>query len=161
LHDDSGNLITSSLNNFPYGTTCDLTCSITSGPFSRIRRGPAAAIFVIPIPNRLTIGAAALLAAGCCVPAIISLVSAWLKIFEINWSQRLGEDREQEPIEGTNGATTKRLKTVDNATQILLSSIEILVFGGAVLAVIIVGEMNFFSPQVMYQTETIESIGMS
>lgn len=114
---------------------------------------------MIPIPYRLTIGTTALLAAAFCVPAAISLVSAWLKIFEINWAKRFGEDEEQAPIEGTNGATRKRLKSVENVTQTLLSTVEVFVFGGAALAVIIVGELNFFSTQVKYQTETIESVG--
>jgi hypothetical protein len=37
--------------------------------------------------------------------------------------------------------------------------VEILVFGGAVLAILIIGESNLSSGQVLYQTEPMASIG--
>jgi hypothetical protein len=41
-------------------------------------------IYVVPAPEKLTFGTATLLAAACCIPAILSLVSMWNKILEIN-----------------------------------------------------------------------------
>jgi hypothetical protein len=40
-----------------------------------------------------------------------------------------------------------------------LSVIEIPVFGGAIIAVLCLGEANFFSRQVAYQTEPMAAIG--
>ena len=120
-------------------------------------------IYVIPAPDKLTFGTGTLLAAACCIPAILSLVSMWDKILEINWKNRSGaghaDERNDELIEGTNGATIGNMKRVNNVVRVLLSVVEIPLFYGAVLAILIIGERNFFSSQVMYQTEPIVSIG--
>lgn len=163
-HDDDGNPIPLNDNDFPYGTTCGLICSPELGPHSPLRQGSANNIYVIPTPDKLTFGTATLLAAACCIPAILSLVSMWNKILEINWKIRFGGrdiDRPgDELIEGTNGATVAKMSRVDGLIRLLLSAIEIPVFGAAVLAILIIGERNFFSPQVSYQSEPMAAIGM-
>ena len=120
-------------------------------------------IYVIPAPERLTFGTATLLAAACCIPAILSLISMWDKILEINWKNRIGggdaDERNDELIEGTNGATIGNMNRINDVIRHLLSVVEVPVFYGAVLAILIIGERNFFSPPVMYQTEPIASIG--
>lgn len=87
----------------------------------------------------------------------------WNKILQINWKSRFGvKDREKdinEPIEGTNGATQKQMNWVNDRIRRLLSGLEIPIFGAAIFAILILGERNFFSPQVNYQTEPIASIG--
>lgn len=119
-------------------------------------------IYVIPAPDKLSFDTVTILAAACSIPAILSLVSMWNKILEINWKSRYG-DREAElndqPIEGTNGATVQNMKRINTVARIFLSTIEIPLFGAAVLAIMILGELNFFSSQVNYQTEPIASIG--
>jgi hypothetical protein len=128
-----------------------------------MRGGSVNNIYVIPAPDKLTFGTATLLAAACCIPAILSLVSMWNKILEINWKSRFGNGDEDEridkPIEGTNGATIKRMSGVNTLIRMFLSAVEVPVFGAAVLAILIMGERNLFSHQVMYQTEPIASIG--
>jgi hypothetical protein len=106
------------------------------------------------------------LAAAECVPAILSLVSMWNKILEINWKARRGrgalekeKSEDQGVIPGTNGATFKGMKDVNQAIRSLLSAVEVPVFGGAWLAVLIIGEINFWSPQVKHHTEPISNIG--
>jgi len=162
-HDDSGNPISPDAGKFSYGTTCGLTCSVEQGPYSPMRGGSVNNIYVIPAPDKLTFDTATLLAAACCIPAILSLVSMWNKILDINWKTRFGDgnedDRIDEPIEGTNGATIGMIKRVNTLIRLLLSAVEIPVFGAAVLAILIIGERNFFSSQVLYQTEPIASIG--
>ena len=121
-------------------------------------------IYVIPAPEKLTFGTGTLLAAACCIPAILSLISMWDKILEINWKKnRIGgghaDEQNDEVIEGTNGATIGNMKRVNNVIRHLLSVVEIPVLYGAVLAILIIGERNFFSSQVKYQTEPIASIG--
>ena len=120
---------------------------------------------MIPVPDVLNFGTATLLAAACCIPAILSMVSMWNKILEINWKRRWGdnesEERLDEQIEGTNGATVGRMRHVNGVIRMFLSAIEAPLFIAAVLAILIVGELNFFSDQVYYETEPMASIGRS
>ncbi|KAJ5242738.1 uncharacterized protein N7469_001065 [Penicillium citrinum] len=149
---------------FSYNSKCGMVCG-EDGPYSPLRQGAADNIYVIPVPQELTFNTATLIAAACCVPAILSLVSTWIKILEINW-ERLSsgnaasaEKSEEEPIQGTNGATPKQMKGITSRIRGWLTLIETPVFVAAVLAILIKGEMNFFSKPVMYQTEPISSIG--
>ena len=61
-------------------------------------------------------------------------------------------------IEGAN-ITVRELKGINNVVRSFLSVIEIPLFGGVILTIIGVGEANFFSPQVLYMTEPMASIG--
>ncbi|KAE8452223.1 hypothetical protein EG329_001690 [Mollisiaceae sp. DMI_Dod_QoI] len=169
LYDDSGKPLSTDLTKFPYGNiTCGLPCYVGTGPYgpspsSPLRQDSANNIYVIPQPDKLTFNTATLMAAGCCLPAILSLIFMWNKILEINWwKKKTDEDAEQrdnEFITGTNGATIGDMKGVDGYIRKFLSSVEIPVFGAAVLAILILGERNFFSRQVVYQTEPIASVG--
>ncbi|KAM0250871.1 hypothetical protein ACHAQJ_008449 [Trichoderma viride] len=163
--DDQGNAISSNPSQFPYGenTNCGLTCSETMGPFSPMRRGSANNIYVIPAPNMLTFDTTTLLAAACCVHAIVWMASMTDKVFESNWKSRFGiradDTPADEPISGTNGATKVTMKGVNNRLRYFLSIAAVPVFGGAGLAIIIIGEINFFSGPVAYQVEPLASIG--
>jgi hypothetical protein len=163
-HADNGNPISLDAGDFPYEEArCGLVCSVDDGPRSSMRAGSANNIYIIPVPSRLTFNTAMLLAAACCLPAILSLIFTWDKIVEINWKRRFGnadeEEQLDEPIEGTNGATPGKMRSVNEMVRQFLSVIEIPLFGGAVLAILCIGEINFFSTQVMYQTERVASIG--
>ncbi|KAF2622995.1 hypothetical protein BU25DRAFT_350925 [Macroventuria anomochaeta] len=145
--------------NFSYGdTTCGLTCSEDEGPFSPMRGGAAKNIYVIPVPSKLSFNAAMLIAAGVCIPAILSLIFTWDKILEINWKNRREPEQPDEQIEGVN-ITRGEIKGINNKVRLFLSVIEMPLFGGAVVAILIGGELNFFSKQLMYQTEPMASIG--
>lgn len=147
-------------SDFIYGeTTCGIVCTVDDGPFSSMRDGSADDIYVVPAPRVLTFGAATLVAAACCIPAILSMVSTWDKIVKINWKKRFGDPDADEVIEGTNGATVGKMTRVNDKIREFLSVVEVPVFGGAVLALIIVGEMNFWSAPVRYQTEPITNVG--
>lgn len=163
--DKNGTVISPTLNqSFPYqDVTCGIICTEDDGPFSTLRQGSTNEIFIIPAPQKLTFGAATLLAAACCIPAILSMVSMWNKILEINWKRRFGNkpdvlDRNKE-IEGTNGATIGKMMDVNSIIRSFLSVVQIPVFVGAVLAIMVIGEMNFWSESVNYQTEPVSSIG--
>ncbi|RFU28503.1 hypothetical protein B7463_g7840, partial [Scytalidium lignicola] len=162
-HDDSGNPVSLDPSKFSYNTECGLNCSVQQGPHSPMRGGSSNNIYVIPAPHKLTFDTATLLAAACCLPAILTLISMWNKILEINWKSRFGREDEDERIdeliEGTNGATVGRMKGVNALVRLFLSVVEIPVFGAAVLTILIIGERNFFSTQVRYQTEPMASIG--
>jgi hypothetical protein len=162
-HDDSGNPIPSNPHYFPYtiAPSCGLTCTISGGPYSPIRKGSANNIYVIPAPDKLTFGTATLLAAASCIPAILSLGSMWNKIVEINWKSRYAgrDENKRATIEGTNGATIEKMTSVNTLIGRFLSVVEIPLFGAAVLLILVLGELNFFSTQVSYQTEPMVSIG--
>ncbi|KAI0861266.1 hypothetical protein F4860DRAFT_174961 [Xylaria cubensis] len=160
--DDMGALIDPS--NFPYmSADCSLHCfSNSSGPFSPIRQDPTNEPAVIPAPTRLTFSAGILLAAVSSIPPVLTLIFTWEKILEINWKRRFarGEvNNNNDPIEGTNGATPKMINFINDAIRRFLTSIQIPIFGAIVIAILVVGELNFWSPQVNYQTEPFTSVG--
>ncbi|KAI2467837.1 hypothetical protein F4781DRAFT_423031 [Annulohypoxylon bovei var. microspora] len=163
MYDDNGNPISPNdlwgfLND---NTTCNLTCSTTAGPFSPLRQNATNEIFVIPVPSKLTFNAAVLLAAACCIPAVLSLASMWNKILEINWKTTFGPGDADQLIEGTNGATVAKMTGVNNIVRRFLSTIEVPVFSAAVFAILVFGELNLFSTQVQWQTEPISSIAFA
>ena len=85
----------------------------------------------------------------------------WGKILEINWKSRFGNQNvdSEALIEGTNGATVGSMTKVNAYLRKFLIIPEALVFGAAVLFILVLGEMNFFSGQVSWQTEPMSAIG--
>lgn len=85
-----------------------------------------------------------------------------LQILEFKSANRTETRPEQhldEPMAGTNGATNRQMNYVNTVVRAFLSVPEALIFGGAVLVILVVGEMNLFSTQVRYQTEPMANIG--
>jgi hypothetical protein len=161
-----------------------------------MRGGSANNIYVIPAPDKLTFNTGTLLAAACCVPALLLLISNWNKIREINLKAKLLQaklnldagaksrterddtnnqwprvgcaagDTNGQPThdgraaEGTNYQCTcsgnEAEHTKNRRTRNILATP---LFGAATLSILTIGEWNFFSPQVRYQTEPIASIG--
>ncbi|KAH7026597.1 uncharacterized protein B0I36DRAFT_330982 [Microdochium trichocladiopsis] len=147
---------------FEYGqTSCGLDYCVDGdgGPKSPMRRSATSEIYVIPAPSALTFNAATLSAAACCIPAILYLISTWLKILELNWRSRFGTGDLQQQIEGTNGATVGGMLHINAVVASFLSVLEILLFGAAVVAILIIGELNFFSEQMGWEVELIQSVG--
>lgn len=158
---DAGNRIPVEAKYFNYGDSCGLRCTPEDGPISPMRRGSANNIYVIPEPHKLTFGAGMLLAAACCIPAILMLVSMAFKIFEINWKMsRFGSVDEDlnANISGTN-ATVGQMKSVSSTIQKYVGVIAFIAVGLAISAILVIGELNFFSDPVIYQTEPIAAIG--
>lgn len=161
--DDPASIVWAATGVFTYGSNCSIACTPEDGPVSPLRLEAADNIYVIPVPDELTFNAITLVAAACCIPAILSLVSMWIKILDDNWEKFSKKEKQQpdELIEGTNGATIDHMTGIGEKIKDWLSLIEIPVFAAAVLAILIKGEMNFWSHQVRYQTEPIQSIGES
>ncbi|KAF1809147.1 hypothetical protein P152DRAFT_170870 [Eremomyces bilateralis CBS 781.70] len=163
--DNLGNPVPMNTGSFPYEQhTCGLTCSTTEGPSSPFRGGSANEIYVIPAPSKVTFGTATLLAAACCIPAVLSLVSMWNKILKDNWlkliySDDQDETNENDLIQGTNGATLKDMEGINSVIRKFLSAIEAPFFVGAVGFVLIIGELNFFSQPMLYGIEPMACIG--
>lgn len=147
---------------FKYDSNCSLACTPENGPVSPLRLDAANNIYVIPVPHELTFNATTLIAAACCIPAILSLIFMWIKILDDNWEKFSNGRQKQKPddfILGTNGATINHMTGITDRISKWLSLIEIPVFAAAVLAILVKGEMNFWSKQMRYQTEPIQSIG--
>lgn len=165
-HDDNHNPLSSSVSEFlKVAPTCNLNCSPDpgKGPFSPMRTGASKDIYVVPAPNRLTFGSATLLAAACCVHAILWLASMFEKILEINWKSQLREKilftNPETELSGTNGATVGKMNNVNDMVKFMLSVAVIPIFMGAGLAILIVGERNFWSRQMRYENEPFANIG--
>lgn len=187
-----------SARDFQYGTeSCNLNCSVDTGPFSPMRGGSANNIYVIPAPDKLTFNAATLLAAACCVPALLLLISNWNKIREINAleAKRLkektdidvgdqqstessdaddqgprmqlseGDTNDQQTQNNHNEEDTEGFCTCNDhdlentGNRRTRNVVATPIFGAAILSILVIGEWNFFSHQVSYQTEPIASIG--
>nr|POE71909.1 hypothetical protein CFP56_11785 [Quercus suber] len=108
--DSSGSPVTTEVDDFPYGISCNLTCDPLVGPFSSIRGGSANNIYVIPAPE-FNFNTATLICGGCCIPAILLLVSMWFKILEVNLkkessSSSTHETEDRGSIETTRGSGT-------------------------------------------------------
>ena len=158
-HDDNDNPISANPQEFPYGNaTCGLICDARHGPLSPMRGGTGNNIYVIPVPHRMSFNTAMILAAVCCVPATLSIVLILIHIYRQNWTNRNGEEPDA-PIETTNSATIDKMQSVRAITRLLLSVLELTIFMGLSLALLIMGEVNLFSSQVTYQAEPFASIG--
>ncbi|PMD28605.1 hypothetical protein NA56DRAFT_559523, partial [Hyaloscypha hepaticicola] len=62
---------------------------------SPLRQGSANNIYVIAAPTRLTFGTATLLAASCCIPAVLSLVSMWNEILKLTFKRLFSMEEER------------------------------------------------------------------
>jgi hypothetical protein len=139
---------------FQYGTTsCGFVCSTTEGPVSPIRGGSGNNIDVVPAPQKITFNAAMLIAAACCIPAILLLIWLLIKIFETGPREdpvapgKIGDNAEQ---------PAPSFKRIFRSFQ---GSIEVPLFGAAIFAIVVMGEMNLWSTQVQYDTEPMGNVG--
>ncbi|EKV19577.1 Transcription factor [Penicillium digitatum] len=147
---------------FQYGSNCSMACTPGNGPVSPLRLDAANNVYVIPVPHELSFNTTTLIAAACCIPAILSLMFMWIKVLDDNWEKFAKGKPKQKPdelIQGTNGATINHMTRIANKISKWLALIEIPVFAAAVLAILVKGEMNFWSTPMRYQTEPIQSIG--
>ncbi|KAK1093460.1 hypothetical protein LTR48_002275 [Friedmanniomyces endolithicus] len=151
-HDDLGFPISTDPRDFPYlNATCGLTCDTNLGPFSTMREGSGNNIYVIPAPDALTFNAATLLAAACCIPAVLLLVVMWMQILETIWKKSNNN--------GDGNESVRRAKRTTRVLRLFRKFLEVPLWAAAVLAIMITGERNLFSPQVHYQTEPMASVG--
>ncbi|KAH9843311.1 transferase family III protein, partial [Teratosphaeria destructans] len=188
-------------SDFIYGISkCNLTCNPDDGPFSPIRGGSANNIDVIIAPHIITFNAGMLLAAACCIPAILLLISLSIQIFEselkpkshANGTPEANEQGGDEPqrrdsnVKVGAGPDVQTLEQSradphnpsDNVSQgsesgddadvrsravrmvkLFQKSFEVPVFGAAILAIVIIGERNFFSKPIKFDTEPMANVG--
>ncbi|KAF4624032.1 hypothetical protein G7Y89_g14144 [Cudoniella acicularis] len=127
-HDELGTPISSDPGDFTYNTTCSLTCSTGQGPFSPLRGGSQKDIYTLEIYGKA------------------------------HFNNNAEEEEVNEPIERTNSSTFANTGKIKNLAMLTFNRVEILLVGATTLVIFIVGELNFFSPQVRYQTESLSSI---
>jgi hypothetical protein len=118
-----------------------------------MRAGAQNNIYVIPAPNILTFGEAMLFSAACCIPALLSLVAFFYQGKESDWMDSQNNT-------GDPGMDRATIEKAEKTTRKFLKRVDILVFGIAILGILIIGELNFWSVQVKWQTEPIGTVGM-
>ncbi|KAI1618873.1 hypothetical protein EDD36DRAFT_44190 [Exophiala viscosa] len=67
--------------------------------------------------------------------------------------------RNGEDVEETDKCTCNNNEAEDSGNRRIRNIVTTPIFGAAILSVLAIGEWNFFSPQVQYQTEPMASIG--
>ncbi|KLU91247.1 hypothetical protein MAPG_09768 [Magnaporthiopsis poae ATCC 64411] len=169
--------------NFPYGNNashvCGIRCSQDDGPFSIMRSGSSGEIYVIPSPQRLSFGTATLLAAACCIISILSLVDIFNKIRRDNGKRYRDENvacvnhqtntdgahdstnkgQAEGTIFGTNGATQSMMEQAETRAKVLMGAVEVPLFALAILALLVVGELNLTSRELSHGTEPMQNVG--
>ncbi|KAL2264583.1 hypothetical protein VTJ83DRAFT_7093 [Remersonia thermophila] len=149
--DDHHDTPISEPSEFTYGkTTCGLNCSVENGPSSPLRRGPAENIYVVPNVDVFPYGAATLVATACCIPGVLYLVWTWTKLLDIN-SESLRRTNTSSGVFGQDTASDKmRL-----LTMIVSWAVGRVEFGSAVIAMLVVGELNFLSGPMLWEAEPV------
>lgn len=160
-YDNSGQPISLHAQEFPYGNaTCGLACSTDQGPYSAIRNGSTNNVYVIPAPTILTLGGAILIAAGSCFPAIFLLLHVWNGVFRAKGKPRVGNRDEDVASENPNGVTIGQVeRNTTRMSRISRNTLGLALFLCLEIALLFLGELNFFSPQVYYETEPMTSVG--
>ena len=137
--------------NYTSPPNCSITCSTNLGPFSPIRQGAANNMFLVPAPDRITFGMGALFSAGCCIPPVIYLVYIWIKILENNWEAAFA-------VRKHSNRGTKLTPKMEKLQRFLRWQPSVWI-GAVVICLAVLGELNFYSPQVLWQSEPFSAIG--
>lgn len=90
-----------------------------------------------------------LLSAACCIPTVLLLINMWLKILESNAKK----------FHGGESINLGEIKRNNRIIAFVRKYVEVPFFGGAILAILIIGERNLFSSQVRHQTEPLANVG--
>lgn len=93
-----------------------------------------------------------LLAAACCIPAILCHFHFAGHIPD---ESKARASRQHTRYEYHRRGDAKR----NHVTRLFLAVIQVPLFMAILLAILIAGEVNFFSPQVTYQTEPFGNVG--
>ncbi len=93
----------------------------------------------------------------------------WIKIYEIPSKKSYdneGDDschhclcRRYQPADHLDNDNAGKIKELIKTIRSCLSHVQMIILSGAVLTILCIGEKNFFSAQVRYQTEPMASIG--
>lgn len=169
--DSNGNNVTvvafQAAGNNESQTICSPTCSI----WTIIRKDTTNASQWVIAPNTgMTFNTATLLCAACCIPAILSLLSVWQKVMHLSWIKRF---RRRSDTAGDNDgqpALTDEQRReredrederwMDKKIRMVLGLVERIVFTVCIMAIVVLGERNFWSKQMRSGVEPMTAIGM-
>jgi hypothetical protein len=93
----------------------------------------------------------ALFSAGCCIPPVIYLVYMWIKILEINWEAAFA-------VRNDDDRGTKLTKKMEKLQRFLRWQ-ESVWIGALVVCIAVLGELNFYSTQIYWQSEPFSAVG--
>lgn len=172
--DGSGNIVTWST----FESTPDI-CGPCDSEHTLIRKDPSNPAQWILAPHvGMTINTATLLSAACCIPSILSLLSVWTKVMHLNWLKRWrrndrsgsdpelagggGDNASMQPQQGRpeddeDAARAERF--MEKRIKLVLGLVERIVFTACILAIVVLGERNFWSHEMREGVEPITSIG--
>ncbi|KAJ8113590.1 hypothetical protein OPT61_g4312 [Boeremia exigua] len=152
-HDDYGNLLSSNPQEFPYNrAACALTCSTDFGPYSVIRTGTASDINVVPAPRKLSFSAGILISVACCIYISMPFFDIGLRAIEHTGV------RQSVTKSASNDRDEMKISAI--FTRAFLGVVEVFFLAIlASLAIVVIGELNLFSAEVIYQTEPFVTIG--
>jgi hypothetical protein len=150
-------------------TACAPQCSIITA----IRQDPSNPSQWVLAPRRgMTFNTGTLLCAACCIPSILSLLSVWNKVMHFNWRRRWGRGNtntaegianekkpQQELTQEERDERDLRERWMDNRIRLFLGLVERIVFMVCILAIVVLGEINFWSPQMRAGVEHINGVG--
>ncbi|KAF8316870.1 hypothetical protein DL93DRAFT_2226674 [Clavulina sp. PMI_390] len=141
-----------------------------------IRKDPSNPSQWVPAPHQgMTLNTATLLCAGCCIPAVLSLLSVWQKVMRLRWIQLwTGRHGSTEPATGSapnssvtdeeaaltkKGLTENDVRWMERRINLILGLVERIVFFGWIIAIVVLGEENFWSREMRSGVEPMTSIG--
>lgn len=118
----------------------------------------------------MTLRTAILVSLGCCIPAAISLIAMWQKLLHAN-AKKLGwpglapanSMREKASRRARNSSTPTEpdITRVEAFIVHFLRVVEYLVFAFLFLAVVVLGEVNFSSHEMLIGVEPMAAVGTS
>ncbi|KAH8668415.1 hypothetical protein BX600DRAFT_548767 [Xylariales sp. PMI_506] len=161
--DNHGNSISPDWGSFPYGeASCSLPCPPDNELVYTLRLSSADRTHIVPAPQMLPFHLVALLAAACCIPAVLSLVYSGTQIFHARQQGVFGHVRsfmndmdKRINLPSLYGSSPYRNYTI----RIFIDLIEVYLAGIFTFIILILGEMNLWSPQVKFDTEPLSSVG--
>ena len=157
--------------------TCDGLCD---GRKTGIRQDPQnPSQYVVDMHHGITINTGLGLSAACCIPTVLSMASIWLKLVREKLARSFTTLLPSWGDDGSNMVTastdeirrneTKAMspeqkrrhdeKRMDEAIRIGLGLVERIVFSAAILGIVVLGERNFWSPEMRAGVEPMSSVG--
>ncbi|KAF8314496.1 hypothetical protein DL93DRAFT_2058076, partial [Clavulina sp. PMI_390] len=143
-----------------------------------IRKDPSNPSQWVPAPHHgMTLNTATLLCAACCIPAVLSLLSVWQKVMHLRWIRRWTGRRgsidtttggirdsptpmnadDEKALEDKERAEDQRW--MERRIRLILGLVERIVFSVCIIAIVVLGEENFWSHEMRAGVEPMTSIG--
>jgi hypothetical protein len=117
--------------------------------------------FILSPGRGMTIKTAILVSLACCIPTLISLATTWNKILAENAIKLGFMNQETDAGSAHSRAREAFRQRVANFFKAGLHLAELTVFVVFSVLVVILGEINFWSPQMRSGVEPMQAVGKS